>query len=56
MKLAPWLLAAVTPIAFAGLSTTIAAFFAVLAVTLGVFFGTLSLGRAPKKSTEVPAE
>ncbi len=57
MKLAPWLLAAFAPVAFAGFSSTVAGFFAVLGVTLGIFFGTLSLGRPPKTgAAQVPAE
>ena len=44
MKLSPWYLAALTPIAVLGSGAF--AHVAVLAVTLGIFFGTLSLGRA----------
>ena len=46
MKLTPWYLAAIAPIAVAGCSGTLLGHFAVLAVTLGIFVGTLSLGRA----------
>ena len=45
MKLTPWFLAAIAPIAVAGCSGTLLGHFAVLAVTLGIFVGTLSLGR-----------
>ena len=45
MKLTPWYLAAIAPIAVAGCSGTLLGHFAVLAVTLGIFVGTLSLGR-----------
>jgi hypothetical protein len=45
MKLTPWYLAAIAPIAVAGCSGTFLGHFAVLAVTLGIFIGTLSLGR-----------
>jgi hypothetical protein len=46
MKLTPWYLAALAPIAVAGCSGTFLGHFAVLAVTIGIFVGTLSLGRA----------
>jgi hypothetical protein len=45
MKLTPWFLAALAPIAVAGCSGTILGHVAVLAVTLGIFVGTLSLGK-----------
>ncbi len=45
MKLTPWYLAAIAPLAVAGCSGTFFGHFAVLALTLGIFFGTLSLGR-----------
>lgn len=45
MKLTPWYLAAIAPIAVAGCSGAFLGQFAVLALTLGIFFGTLSLGR-----------
>jgi hypothetical protein len=46
MRLTPWYLAAVAPLAVAGCTGTFfLGHFAVLAVTLGIFFGTLSLGR-----------
>jgi hypothetical protein len=47
MKLTPWYLAAIAPIAIAGCSGTVLGHVAVLAVTLGIFVGTLSLGRQP---------
>jgi hypothetical protein len=46
MKLTPWYLAAIAPIAVAGCSGTFLGHFAILAVTLGIFVGTLSLGRS----------
>ncbi|WP_394849823.1 hypothetical protein LZC95_20500 [Pendulispora brunnea] len=45
MKVTPWCLAALAPIAVAGCSGAFLGHFAVLALTLGIFFGTLSLGR-----------
>lgn len=45
MKLTPWYLAALAPIAAAGCSGAFLGHFAVLAVTLGIFVGTLTLGR-----------
>ena len=53
MKLTPWFLAALAPIAVAGYSGTLFGHFAVLAVTVGIFVGTLSLGRhsAPAAQT-----
>jgi hypothetical protein len=45
MKLTPWYLVAIAPIAVAGCSGTFLGHCAVLAVTLCIFFGTLSLGR-----------
>ena len=44
MKLNPWYLAALTPLAMLG--SGFAGHVIVLAVTFGIFFGTLSLGRA----------
>ncbi len=46
MKLTPWYLAALAPIAIAGCSGALMGHVAVLAVTIGIFIGTLSLGRA----------
>ena len=53
MKLTPWYLAALAPIAVAGCSGALMGHVAVLAVTIGIFVGTLSLGRqqAPRTST-----
>lgn len=55
MKLTPWYLAALAPIAIAGCSGALMGHVAVLAVTIGIFVGTLSLGRAsaPASSTDV---
>jgi hypothetical protein len=56
MKMTPWYLAAIAPIAVAGCSGTLLGHFAVLAVTLGIFVGTLSLGRhAGSASAASPA-
>ena len=53
MKLTPWYLAALAPIAIAGCSGALMGHVAVLAVTIAIFVGTLSLGRtaAPAAST-----
>lgn len=45
MKLTPWFLAALAPIAVAGCSGALMGHLAVLAVAIGIFVGTLSLGR-----------
>lgn len=45
MKLTPWYLAALAPIAIAGCSGAMMGHLAVLVVTIGIFVGTLSLGR-----------
>ncbi|MDF2696394.1 MAG: hypothetical protein K0S65_4777 [Labilithrix sp.] len=45
MKLTPWYIAALAPIAIAGCSGALMGHVAVLAVTIGIFVGTLSLGR-----------
>jgi hypothetical protein len=45
MKLTPWYLAALAPIAVAGCSGALMGHVAVLAVAIGIFVGTLSLGR-----------
>jgi hypothetical protein len=45
MKLTPWYLVAIAPIAVAGCSGAFLGHCAVLAVTLCIFVGTLSLGR-----------
>jgi hypothetical protein len=52
MKLTPWYLVAIAPIAVAGCSGAFLGHFAVLAVTLCIFVGTLSLG---KHSRTAPA-
>ncbi len=46
MKLTPWYLVAIAPIAVAGCSGAFLGQLAVLAVTLCIFIGTLSLGRS----------
>ncbi|HEY8091869.1 MAG TPA: hypothetical protein VIF09_28605 [Polyangiaceae bacterium] len=51
MKLTPWYLVAIAPIAVAGCSGAFLGQCAVLAVTLCIFIGTLSLGR----QTSAPA-
>lgn len=45
MKLTPWYLAALAPIAVAGCSGALMGHVAVLAVAVGIFVGTLTLGR-----------
>jgi hypothetical protein len=52
MRLTPWYLAAIAPLAVAGCSGTFFGHFAVLALTLGIFFGTLSLGRHVRSTSE----
>lgn len=51
MKLTPWYLAALAPIAIAGCSGALMGHVAVLAVAIGIFVGTLSLGRAHASGT-----
>ncbi len=53
MKLTPWYLVAVAPIAVAGCTGAFVGHSAVLAVTLCIFIGTLSMGRhaAPPSAT-----
>lgn len=51
MKLTPWYLAALAPIAVAGCSGALMGHVAVLAVTIGIFVGTLSLGRQPSSAS-----
>ena len=51
MKLTPWYLAAIAPIAVAGCSGAALGHMAVLAVTFGIFVGTLSLGRRTADET-----
>jgi hypothetical protein len=45
MKLTPWYLAALAPLAVMGCSGAFFGHMAVLMLTFGIFFGTLSLGR-----------
>lgn len=52
MKLTPWYLAALAPIAIAGCSGALMGHVAVLAVTIAIFVGTLSLGRT--RAPEAP--
>jgi hypothetical protein len=47
MKLTPWVLVAIAPIAVAGCSGTFLGHCAVLVVTVCIFIGTLTLGRHP---------
>ena len=54
MKLTPWYLVAIAPIAVAGCSGAFFGHVAVLAVTLCIFIGTLSLGRSTA-SRNLPA-
>jgi hypothetical protein len=53
MKLTPWYLAALAPIAVAGCSGALMGHVAVLALTIAIFVGTLSLGRQPSPRTSV---
>jgi hypothetical protein len=53
MKLTPWYLVAVAPIAVASCSGALFGHCAVLAVTICIFVGTLSLGR--QTTTSAPA-
>jgi len=55
MRLTPWYLAAIAPVAVAGCSGAFFGHFAVLALTLGIFFGTLSLGRQAVARHDTPA-
>jgi hypothetical protein len=56
MKLTPWYLVAIAPIAVAGCSGAFLGHLAVLAVTLCIFIGTLSLGRHTATPTVTIAE
>ncbi len=56
MKLTPWYLVAVAPIAVAGCSGAFLGHCAVLAVTLCIFVGTLSLGRQAAAPVTAAAE
>jgi hypothetical protein len=53
MKLTPWYLAALAPIAVAGCSGALMGHVAVLALTIAIFVGTLSLGRQQVPRTSV---
>ena len=46
MKLTPWYLAAIAPLAVAGCTGAFLGHAAVLALAIGIFVGTLSLGRS----------
>jgi len=56
MKLTPWYLVAIAPIAVAGCSGAFLGHFAVLAVTVCIFVGTLSLGRHSHGSSPVATD
>lgn len=58
MKLTPWYLVAIAPIAVAGCSGAFLGHLAVLGVTLCIFIGTLSLGKhtSPRPLAEPTAE
>ncbi len=57
MKLTPWYLVAIAPIAVAGCSGAFLGHFAVLAVTVCIFVGTLSLGKhSPSPSAPLAAD
>jgi hypothetical protein len=53
MKLTPWYLVAIAPIAVAGCSGAFMGHCAVLAVTLCIFIGTLTMGRQPRAASTV---
>jgi hypothetical protein len=55
MKLTPWYLVAIAPIAVAGCSGALLGQCAVLAVTLCIFVGTLSLGRHTPADATAPS-
>lgn len=54
MKLTPWYLAAIAPIAAAGWSGALFGHVVVLCVTIGIFVGTLSLGRHAAEAAPAP--
>ena len=56
MKLTPWYLVAVAPIAIAGCSGAFFGQLAVLAVTLCIFIGTLNLGRHTSAPRPLPPQ
>jgi|HubBroStandDraft_6_1064221.scaffolds.fasta_scaffold165992_2 hypothetical protein len=55
MKLTPWYLVAIAPIAVAGCSGAFMGQCAVLAVTLCIFVGTLTLGRHASSASSAVA-
>jgi hypothetical protein len=56
MKLTPWYLVAIAPIAVAGCSGAFLGHCAVLVVTLCIFVGTLNLGRQSSAASPRPVE
>jgi hypothetical protein len=50
MKLTPWYLVALAPVAVAGCSGAILGHLAVLVVAIGIFVGTLSLNRGVRSA------
>jgi hypothetical protein len=56
MKLTPWYLVAIAPIAVAGCSGAFMGQCAVLAVTLCIFVGTLTLGRQGRATSAAAAD
>ena len=56
MKLTPWYLVAIAPIAIAGCSGAFLGHCAVLAVTLSIFIGTVTLGRHTTPAKPVASE
>ena len=56
MKLTPWYLVAIAPIAIAGCSGAFMGQCAVLAVTLCIFVGTLTWGRQTRAAAAVLAD
>jgi hypothetical protein len=56
MKLTPWYLVAIAPIAVAGCSGAFLGHCAVLAVTICIFVGTLTLGRHATSAAPVATE
>jgi hypothetical protein len=56
MKLTPWVLVAIAPIAVAGCSGAFLGHCAVLAVTACIFIGTLTLGRHPATSVALTSD
>jgi hypothetical protein len=56
MKLTPWYLVAIAPIAVAGCSGAFLGHCAVLAVTISIFVGTLTLGRHATSSAPAPTD